>query len=170
MGRNPWPWLYNPQIFFSASRIHIIFQSLRNLVSWLKFGVLGPDFALLRSIHVVNEFNNLFFFQQGLVYVQEGAASFGNVLGTLNSFPLTACVKMTNDGCMKYYFFLRIYDFEYKRKSKCSEGCDFYGVAELARGSAVATSGQCCCTHPLLISPPAELIHGNQWAKSSFFQ
>lgn len=72
-------------------------------------GFWGLIFALLRSIHVVNEFNSFIFFQQGLVYVQEGAASFGNVLGTLNSFRLTACVKMTNDGCIKYYFFFYEY-------------------------------------------------------------
>lgn len=38
------------------------------------------------------------------MYVQEGTASFGNVLGTLNSFLLTGYVKMTNDSCVKDYF------------------------------------------------------------------
>jgi len=46
-------------------------------------------------------------FQQGLVYVQEGTALFGNVLGTLSFFLLTGYVKMTNDGYAKYYFSYR---------------------------------------------------------------
>lgn len=80
---------------------------------------------------------------------------FGNVLGPLNSFLLSSYVKMTNDGCVKYYFFLAIflYDFEYKRSSKCNEGCDFYGVAKLAQRAAVAKVGRAACFPPLCSHP-----------------
>lgn len=81
--------------------------------------------------------------------------SFGNVLRTLKSFLLSSYVKMTNNVCVKYFFFLEIflYDFEYKCRSKSDEGYDFYGAAKLAQRAAVTKVGSAALFLPLCSLP-----------------